>query len=751
MNNPLEVAMKLMKEAGMDCSTNQMIKYLDCSSRQTFNNYLKNPGQIPLEKLMNLSIKTGISLDVLLGAKEPQEGPRIPSAYASASRCIEESIKEIESTKEMLETINIDSSLSLCEEKRAEAKKDIADLSALARIQRQKPTVCAFGPSDVGKSTFINYLVGESVLPTGYSPMTSVPMKIMHKSEKPEDMLEEVDDTVVFGRKKGKKNAEISAIRTGNHNSILQEFGTHEGEYFKKSSWEVHEIHVYIDSPVLEELTIVDVPGFDTGLDSGHISDDVSLTMDAGKFDIVFCLSTADAFLRSKEIAAVSNILRTREDLSSMYILATHAKSIDIGTDRRNSEELDKILRAGCERIVDSMSEREKKRLGISKGDYEKLRERCFEFDINDENFCSRLNGCIEKEVPEIVEKKYNIAARMIKDVADKYHKRYSELNGKNKKKKRTQTKKSSDNADDALKNAVKHYEIVKRNLEKSLNEKWDSSLEEMGSSYKQVMSKEFITKAIEDKKLKNKAADIEILTNYLNEELNDRLQKCIEKRSEDFCNEINEELKEFAKKIDVDVKKLDIDVGLDAFDVERFFWAGLSGPLTYGALSAFAAIVAGGSNLGAYILVAKVVSLLGGLGISVGGTAAAISTVAAIGGPVTIGVSLAILASAGIFGALTGNWKDRLAKRLGKAYEKGGILEEYKSSIRDYWNDTDKELKRCLDSLFENIKKMYEGDEKKAGMSSESIISTDAILQTVYGGVLKCCEKVSDLCKSTY
>lgn len=61
----------------------------------------------------------------------------------------------------------------------------------------------------------------------------------------------------------------------------------------------------------------------------------------------------------------------------------------------------------------------------------------------------------------------------------------------------------------------------------------------------------------------------------------------------------------------------------------------------TLGGLGLWAATV---GNLGGYILVAKGVSLLSALGISVGGTAAAASFVAAIGGPITIGIALAAL-----------------------------------------------------------------------------------------------------------
>ncbi|HYW18192.1 MAG TPA: hypothetical protein VE956_02585, partial [Nodularia sp. (in: cyanobacteria)] len=70
-------------------------------------------------------------------------------------------------------------------------------------------------------------------------------------------------------------------------------------------------------------------------------------------------------------------------------------------------------------------------------------------------------------------------------------------------------------------------------------------------------------------------------------------------------------------------------------FDTKGAFLGGIAGLGAYGALAAWAA---GLGNLGSYILVAKLVSLLSALGISIGGgTAAVISFVAAIGGPIVL------------------------------------------------------------------------------------------------------------------
>lgn len=105
-------------------------------------------------------------------------------------------------------------------------------------------------------------------------------------------------------------------------------------------------------------------------------------------------------------------------------------------------------------------------------------------------------------------------------------------------------------------------------------------------------------------------------------------------------------------------------------------------------ALGAWAATF---GNLGGYILVAKAVSVLSSLGISVGGTGAATAFVAAIGGPVTlvaVGVGAAALTT---FTLVRGSWDKALAKDIEKKVVKGVLLGERDGQsilkgLDDYW-----------------------------------------------------------------
>ena len=79
MRNPIDEA---IKKANL--SVERLAEILGVS-RQTINNYQKNPGQIPTDKLLKLSNVTGISVENLCGKSEMISGPVIPSSYSERS------------------------------------------------------------------------------------------------------------------------------------------------------------------------------------------------------------------------------------------------------------------------------------------------------------------------------------------------------------------------------------------------------------------------------------------------------------------------------------------------------------------------------------------------------------------------------------------------------------------------------------------------------------------------------------------
>ena len=752
MNNPIEIALKL---SGF--SVERIADILGVS-RQTINNYMKNPGQIPGEKIFILSQETGISMEMLYGSSKRIEGPTIVTNYAELSEKMKKCINLAKETKKDIEGLKIDDSQDNCRKQRELAIEELNNLVDIARIKGRKPTVCAFGPSDAGKSTLINFLIGKDVTPAGYTPMTTVPTYIKHISEKPSFLEEPADNAIVIGRKKGTKKTKLQyedllsveidnkcVIRTGNYGSVLEEFGTREGEYYKNSNFTIEALIVYIDSDILKEVTFIDIPGFG----SGEEADDVGLTMDASAFDMIFILSTADAYMRGPELAAICSILSKRENLDSIYILATHANAIGGTKDSTKEDELKKIQKNGCKRIADTMIKKERERLGIG-DNTDVLFKRCISFDVASKISCQKLNEIIENEFPEIINNRILQAIEGIKFACDEYQEKYENFLDMSKIK--IIQPKIFDEIDkenkEAKKKAIEHLEDIGKKMKNSIVSKRRESASEMESVYNQIVNEEFIIEVIKKKGLKNKKTDIENLSNYLVGEINEGFKNILTKKSEVFAKELNDELKGYQENLEKDNKCLKCGIDLNSFDVTRAFAAGLAGLTAYGALAAWAIIVAQGSNLGAYILIAKVVSVLSTLGISVGGTASVAAFVASIGGPVTIGIALALIVAIGTFGVFTGTWDKRVAKKLIDTYSKKEVLNDCKKAIVDYWYDTEKALDACLMTLSEQVMVLYDEKISSSKLNEETSIKNNTVIQMLFGRLQEGYKQMSEAIK---
>ena len=185
-------------------------------------------------------------------------------------------------------------------------------------------------------------------------------------------------------------------------------------------------------------------------------------------------------------------------------------------------------------------------------------------------------------------------------------------------------------------------------------------------------------------KKYNNKKEAQEYVAGYLVDLLQSNLESSIITNSEKLKAEIDDYLEGYPE------LKLTTKDGIKVsipFDTKGAFLGGIAGLGAYGALAAWAA---GLGNLGGYILVAKLVSLLSALGISIGGgTAAVISFIAVIGGPIVLGIALAAGLASLIFGLFGEAWQSRLAKQIVKYFEEQDIFGKLLTGNKQYWQDT--------------------------------------------------------------
>jgi hypothetical protein len=92
--------------------------------------------------------------------------------------------------------------------------------------------------------------------------------------------------------------------------------------------------------------------------------------------------------------------------------------------------------------------------------------------------------------------------------------------------------------------------------------------------------------------------------------------------------------------------------------------------------------------NLGGYILVEKLASVLSAVGLSVG-SASLVSLVSALGGPVTLAVGFAALLTLGAWMLLGESWQSRLAKKIEKLLRENGFLGKVEQAINSFWDQT--------------------------------------------------------------
>lgn len=684
-------------------------------SRQTIINYERDPSAIPLNILSKIKDIFGISIEELArDESRKMPSPKLTPIYESKRQELDGYISRLNNVLS-IPYFNPKNSDYECNE----VKSLIDDIKKKAEFYGRKPIIAAFGLPNSGKSTLLNYLIGEEIAPTDYQPFTSALTYFRHVSEKP-DYLNSVDDATVTLVENGKP-----VIRYGHHNEVLLSYGTREGAYYKQDGIELKQIDVYLDNDLLREFTYLDLPGFG----SERTEEDISLMQDINDIDYIFFLSSANVFLTTgAEITTLKRFISLKSDLNSISILATHSDIIG------NPQKMADICDKAHSRLIDSMPDNVKK-IFEDKNMSDKLRSRFRDMDNNNLKSCREFNKHFAESVEYVIKTKYfklyKIMAIECKHLLNFCKDRIRQYQS-------TQpqaalSEEEQQNFENGLRVKISQIsnllnEVIKSCVKNSL-EKWDNI-------YFGIINESFIVSKIDQKNIGNNKKDKELFSSYLSDELSDRLNKVMKDESERFSDELNSQLSgmsEWSKQYSFESN---IDINLNGFDFQRAFATGLTGAGVFGALACWAAIVAGGSNLGAYILCAKVVSALSALGISLGGTAAVNAAIAAIGGPVTVGVALAVLAAGAIFGIFSGTWKKRFAKELIKQY--GQYYNEYCDYIEKYWNiDTKKSLDECLNSMKDQFTEHYKNQLRIAKLTDKELEKTKEKMSRIYNDVI--------------
>ena len=656
----------------------------------------QNLDSISFEELRTLSKKTGKSLDEIANYKRDIPDKLDVKDSWNKVRYIKSTIINYIKDYSPKNNLNYESKIG-------ELRKNI---EAIAR----KPRIVFSGKSDSGKSTMINALLGKEKMPTNWTPTTSITVYVKDILDRPVYMEEELwifkkgkdeewDDTRLYDEKYCRE----WKIAGGNA-EMLSQYGIRKGEEYNK---DIGSAVLFIDSPILKNCDILDIPGITAGIDS----DNIAANQAKLKADVLVYLSQASGFLQTEDANYLKEALEVLPPLekiegtglspmSNLFVVATHAHHINPRTD------LKKICDSGCDRFTKTLPESFWKRYSnnskklFSEKD---LRKRFFTYttDIEDlrEDFEKELKNTIEN-LPKLLENKiFNLTKEYAKNESSEMKREienYEKLINKR--------EDYSKLLEEIKKNEPKRKFSLEENNRNVKNRIFDLDTEtkkKFREDFNQMLTEENIIKIIDKRGYKNKKADLEELGSYITSEIQDIYRKNLEKTTEKFKDTMDEYLVETQKSLELANSSSGINIDLD-FDFKSAFIGGLAGAATLGGLAFWASTL---GNLGAYILVAKGVSVLSALGISIaGGTATATAFVASIGGPITLGIAAALLVGVAIWGIFSDSWKKKIAKKIIEEFKKH--VTKYDEAITQYWLDTENGFDIAKDKMEEEWQK---------------------------------------------
>ena len=270
-NNPIKL---ISDECGM--SVEEIIEEVGLS-KEELDILDTNPLELSMNVVRAIEDATGVDRSFFM-PKRVIQGPHIEPCYEEEKEDLIEYIEKARNSSKkryekyvQLEDEEISELLLKIRTKYEETAQNV-----LQKIK--KPVLCAFGHSDAGKSTLINYLLGKEVAKTGYSRLTSAIVYYEHISDMPEYLKnDEGNIAFVFGKKNNNKatrkykrnfshddvkdenKAKKHLISSGKFMDIINAYSTRKGENYLLKKYQVFEIVAYLDCDMLKELGYTDI------------------------------------------------------------------------------------------------------------------------------------------------------------------------------------------------------------------------------------------------------------------------------------------------------------------------------------------------------------------------------------------------------------------------------------------------------------------------------------------------------------
>ena len=623
----------------------------------------------------------------------------------SISQRLEDSLARLDTIKTALDNFNHEyiNALGLTEK--------FDDLSEYIQTLNRKPIIGCFGHFDAGKSTLLNTVIHDNLLPEKYQPATCVVNLIMHIDDRPDS----INGTVaVF--KKGFKPYMIHSQEAVNDylieqggGEVLSRLGVH--NYDEQGSNDAYIAIAFVQAEILKKVWLLDTPG---DLNSTDDSDTEKALGGVELADGILFVSSHNGFLKDTDLGFAANIIRQRPPVDKDHPLAhilfiqshchSEIKQGDIDTVsrvtfKRIEKQLNSLIfdewvsdgKLSCLPHPSDLTERTQpfwRENNIFRTSTLKRIVNMTEFLVEnqlvliDANIAATLkqaNGILQSAIHNLEQKKADSKAR-IQEVKEQ-EARFRE---------------------ESIALKAEFEQLIQSCEERKIND-----IEGMTAFFEYKTSPESLEKLIRETYSDKKGAQSGV-GSYVGQLLSAKLESILKSSGKLISAEVDSLLSRWQKAIPVafadsqGTSKVDDLGSLSAFDVRAVFIGGFAGLASLGAMALYVSTIA--SNLGAYILVGKVAGVLVSLGL-VGHVTTVTSFVAAIGGPITIGIVIASIIGLCVYKLFGRSWEKSLAKKVSEAVQAGEVEGKLYKTIKEYWANT----KKAIESGFKELESQTE------------------------------------------
>jgi hypothetical protein len=615
-------------------------------------------------------------------------------------------------------------------------------ISDVLKTMNRKPVIGFFGHFDAGKSTLINTIINQDILPTKYQPATCVVNLLMHINDKPSNFLGSV---ALF--KKGfkpymihdKKEVDKYLIEQGDI-SILDKLGIHNHNSSSAVPNEAYIAIVFSNASILNQVWLLDTPG---DLNSSDDSDTEKALGGVELADGIVFISNHTGFFKDSDLGFATNIIRQKppinpnEPTNHLLFVQSHCH------DAITHKDVVFVGQAAFKRIQKQLEElifiswKDDNRIEKSPTS-EQMTARVQPFWRENNEFCTQtlskiheLSDYLISNQQEILKSNINGAVKRLNEILLSAA---SDL--ENRKQDSLKRIREVENLDARFRTESEKLVKEFKDLITSCNVRKKEDTDLMKDFFENKVSSSSLERLIKETYSSKQEAQSEI-GSYVGQSLTVRLETLLKTSGKAISNEVDMLLNRWQKAVSpknmLETNTVYANVDIADFDISAFnskaaFIGGLASLGSLGAMSFYISTIT--SNLGAYILVGRVAGLLVRLGL-VANVTSVTSFVAALGGPITLGIALASAIGLFVYRLFGGSWQKSLADNVAEAIRNENVWSKTQSSITDFWDKTYQAMNFGLEELIQETNKYFDGLKEDA-IKEYDIEQLDDCIKTI-------------------